>query len=88
MYLYIYTDMWLYIHMNELIYKYIYIYMLAQIYAIVVLGAWGARNTQNSRNAVMLNNSKNSKILASTARPGADSLKFWNFLSITAFREL
>ena len=77
--------MWLYIHMNELIYKYIYIYMLAQIYAIVVLGAWGARNTQNSRNAVMLNNSK---ILASTARPGADSLKFWNFLSITAFREL
>ena len=34
-----------------------------------------------------LKNSKNSKILASITRPGANSLKFWNFLSITVFRE-
>ena len=27
------------------------------------------------------------KNLASMARPGADSLRFWNFLSITVFRE-
>ena len=33
-------------------------------------------------------NSKNSKILASMARPEANSLKVWNFLSITVFREL
>ena len=30
---------------------------------------------------------KISKILASMARPGADSLRFWNFLSIAVFRE-
>ena len=29
---------------------------------------------------------KNSKILASMAKLGADSLKFWNVLSITVFR--
>ena len=33
------------------------------------------------------NAQKIQKILASMARPGADSLRFWNFLSITVFRE-
>ena len=72
----------------------LYIYTYARppsskIYAFVVLGAWGARNTarlkkfinfqpQNSRKAVM-ERSKNSKILASTARPGADSFKRFGF---------
>ena len=32
------------------------------------------------------NAQKIQKILASMARPGADSLKLWNFLSITVFR--
>ena len=33
------------------------------------------------------NAQKIQKILASMARPGADSLRFWNFLSITVFHE-
>ena len=40
----------------------------------------------NSRNTVMLKKFQNSKNIY--GRAGADSLKIWNFLSITVFREL
>ena len=62
-----------------------------KIYAFVVLGAWGTRNTvvlkqfqncqpQNSRNTVLFKkNQKSSQILASTARPGADSFQILEF---------
>ena len=60
--------------------------------------SWTSRNTVmlkkfqnfqpwNSRNTVMRKIPKIPEILASMARPGADSIKFLTFLSIAVFRE-
>ena len=43
---------------------------------------------QNSRNTVMLKKFQKFQNSGIYGRAGADSLKIWNFLSITVFREL
>ena len=43
--------------------------------------------TQNSRNTVMLQKIPKIPNFGIYGRAGADSLKIWNFLSITVFRE-
>ena len=63
-----------------------------KIYAFVVFGAWGARNTVmlkkfNSRNTVMLKTFQKFQNSGIHGRAGGRFHKIFEFLSITVFRE-